>query len=49
MLEERKEEVYQTYKDGRTWVQRHPNLTVLYSLAAIALVGLLAYVAGRIV
>lgn len=46
MLEENKEEAYQTYKDGRTWVQRHPNLTVLYALAAIGAALFVGYLVG---
>lgn len=44
MLEDEKNEVYGKYQDGRTWVKRHPTLTVLFALAAIAAVIFLAIV-----
>lgn len=44
MLEDEQKEVYGTYQDGRTWVKRHPTLTVLFAVAAIAAVIFIAIV-----
>jgi hypothetical protein len=39
-------EVYETYQDGRGWIEKHPTLTVLFAIVAIAGAFLLGKIIG---